>query len=78
MADVTIYKPATVTVQVIDGDPPVDQSQQVADLTAQLAAANATITTLQGKIAAAVAAAQAAKDADAAVVDGQSVLDALA
>ena len=49
MADVTIYKPANVTVQVVDGNPPVD-------LTAELAAANATIAVLQAKITAAQAA----------------------
>ena len=49
MADVTIYKPAGTTVQVIDGVPPVDQSAQVAALTV----ANAQ---LQAKIDAALAA----------------------
>jgi hypothetical protein len=68
---ITIFKPAEVTVTVIDGDPPVDQTSLVASLQADLAAANA-------KIAAARAAAEAAKAADAATVDGQSVLDALA
>lgn len=38
MADITIYKPAPVTVVVIDGDPPVDQSAEVAALQAQVAA----------------------------------------
>lgn len=70
MADLTIYKPAGVTIQVIDGDPPVDQSALVAQLTAdlatrtserdalqvQLTAANAMVTALQGKIATAQAA----------------------
>lgn len=64
MADITIYKPAGMTVNVVDGDPPADQSAQIA--------------ALQAKIDAARAAAQAAKDADAATVDGQAVLDALA
>lgn len=71
MADITIYKPASLTVQVIEGEPPADQSA----LIAQLQADNAALT---AKIDAARAAAQAAKDADAATVDGQAVLDALA
>lgn len=48
------------------------------DLQTKLDAANATIATLQGKIEAAKSAAQADKDADAANVAGQGVLDALA
>jgi hypothetical protein len=68
---ITIFKPAEVTVTVIDGDPPVDQTSLVASLQAELAAANA-------RIDAARAAAQAAKDRDAANVEGQDVLDALA
>jgi hypothetical protein len=71
MADITIYKPSTLTVQVLEGDPPADQSV----LIAQLQADNAT---LQAKIDAARVAAQAAKDRDAANVEGQAVLDALA
>ena len=71
MADITIYKPAALMLNVIDGDSPADQSA----LVAQLQADNATLT---AKIDAARAAAQAAKDADAATVDGQAVLDALA
>lgn len=71
MADITIYKDAAVTVEVIDGVPPADQSAAIAALQAQLDAATA-------KITAARAAAQAAKDADAATTDGQAVLDALA
>lgn len=71
MADITIYKPSTLTVQVLEGEPPADQSV----LIAQLQADNAT---LQAKIDAARTAAQAAKDRDAATVDGQAVLDALA
>lgn len=71
MADITIYKPPGVTVDVIDGAPPADQSAEIAALTAANAA-------LQSKIDAARAAAQAAKDADAATIDGQAVLDALA
>ena len=71
MADITIYKPAALTIDVIEGEPPADQSA----LIAQLQADNAALT---AKIDAARAAAQAAKDRDAANVDGQAVLDALA
>lgn len=71
MADITIYKPAGLTLNVIEGEPPADQSV----LIAQLQADNAT---LQAKIDAARVAAQAAKDRDAANVEGQAVLDALA
>jgi hypothetical protein len=49
MADITIYKPAAVTVEVVDGVPPVDQTALVAQLQAQVAA-------LQAKIDAATAA----------------------
>jgi hypothetical protein len=41
MAQVTIFKPAEITVQVIDGNPPVDQSAEVAALQAQLATVTA-------------------------------------
>lgn len=71
MADITIYKPADMTVDVKEGDPPVDQSTELAALRAENDA-------LKGKIAAARTAAQAAKDRDAANVEGQAVLDALA
>lgn len=37
MADITIYKPAAMTVQVFDGDPPVDQTALVAQLQSDLA-----------------------------------------
>jgi hypothetical protein len=60
MAQVTIFKPADITVQVIDGNPPVDQSAEVAALQVQLAtvtaerdAAVAQVTVLQSKITAA-------------------------
>jgi hypothetical protein len=56
MADVTIYKPAAVTVSVIDGDPPADQTAVIVSLQAQVAALNALVTSLQAKIAAAQAA----------------------
>lgn len=71
MADITIYKDPSLTVEVIDGPPPADQSAQIAALQAE-------IDTLSAKILAGRAAAQAAKDADAATIDGQAVLDALA
>jgi hypothetical protein len=41
MAQVTIFKPAEITVQLIDGNPPVDQSAEVAALQAQLATVTA-------------------------------------
>lgn len=66
-----MYVPAGTVVNVINGDPPVDQSAEIAALTTANAA-------LQAKIDAARVAAQAAKDADAATIDGQAVLDALA
>jgi hypothetical protein len=70
MADVTVYKPAGVTVTVLDGVPPVDQSAEVALLTTDLAtrtaerdalqvslnAANVLTAALQTKIANATAA----------------------
>ena len=70
MADITIYKDASVTVEVLDGVPPADQSAAIAALQAQVDA-------LTAKIVAARAAAQASKDADALTVEGQAVLDAL-
>jgi predicted secreted protein len=85
MADVTIYKPATLTISVIDGNPPADQSAlvaslqgQVATLTASLATATTARDAALAKVAIARADAQARKDADAAKVDGQALLDALA
>lgn len=77
MADVTIYKPAGVNVVVIDGDPPADQSALVAQLISERDAALAQRDALQAKIDAAIVAAQADKDDDAANVAGQGVLDAL-
>jgi hypothetical protein len=63
MADITIYKPASVTAVVIDGLPPVDQSAEVAALQAEVASLTAQVTTvtaerdaLAAKIAAALAA----------------------
>ena len=63
MADVTIYKPAAVTVAVVDGDPPVDQSVLVASLQAQVATLTAqvsTLTTANTALQAKITAAQAA------------------
>ena len=56
MADVTIYKPANVTVQTIDGDPPVDQSAEVAALTAQVNALTARIAAKDAEMQVAAAA----------------------
>lgn len=53
---ITIFKPAEVTVTVIDGDPPVDQSATVVALEAERDAALAQVAALQAKIAAALAA----------------------
>lgn len=56
MADITLYKPAALTVSVVDGVPPIDQTALVASLQAQIATLNATIVALQTKIANAQAA----------------------
>ena len=84
-AQITMYVPAGEEVIVINGTPPIDQSAQVATLQAEVQTLTTAVTdlttangVLQGKIDAARAAAQAAKDADAANVEGQAVLDALA
>lgn len=76
MASVTVYDPGNV-VQVIAGNPPADQSAQVAQLTADLATRTQERDALQTKIDAARIAAQADKDADAANQAGQNVLNAL-
>jgi hypothetical protein len=55
MADITIYKPVGTTVNVVDGDPPSDQTLQVAVLTAKVASLTAQVQSLQAKIAAAQA-----------------------
>ena len=60
MADITLYKPAAVTVQVIDGNPPLDQSAEVVALTAQLAAANALATARRQALDSIIATATAA------------------
>lgn len=56
MADITIYKAPAITVSVIDGEPPVDQTVQVAELTASLVAMTAERDALAAKISAAQAA----------------------
>lgn len=56
MAQVTVFKDASITVQVIDGNPPVDQTAEVAALTASLAAMTAERDALAAKIANAQAA----------------------
>lgn len=85
MSQITIYHDSDVTVNVIDGVPPNDQSAVIAQLQADLAAmtaerdaAIAERDALQVKVDAARAAAQADKDADEANAAGQGVLDALA
>ncbi len=65
-----------VAPQIIDGDPPVDQSAQVAQLTQALAEATATIAQFKAFRDGVVARANARKSADAASVDGQDDLDA--
>lgn len=86
------YKSAEVQLNVVDGVPPTDQSAelaamasqvqtlsaQVATLTAQVTKLTSDLAAANAKIAAAKVAAQAVKDRDAANVEGQAVLDALA
>lgn len=61
MAQLTIYNndPANVTVTVVNGDPPVDQSALVAELQAKIAggltAANSSVTAAQAALTAAQA-----------------------
>ena len=55
MADVTIYKPANITVDVIDGTPPADQSAEVAALQAQVAQLQADLADMTAERDAAVA-----------------------
>jgi hypothetical protein len=50
VADITIYKPAGVTCEVIDGNPPVDQSALVAELHDMLLAAQAETAAVQAKL----------------------------
>lgn len=56
MSDITIFKPSAITVEIIDGNPPVDQSAEIAELTAQVAALQVALEAAQAKIAAAQAA----------------------
>jgi hypothetical protein len=63
MADVTIFKPASLTIAVIDGVPPVDQTAEVAALTAQVAALTSSLAAMTANrdvLAAKIAAAQTA------------------
>lgn len=63
MADITVFKPAALTVSVIDGVPPVDQTALVASLQSQvnsLTTSLATMTSARDALAAKIAAAQAA------------------
>lgn len=85
MADITVFKSASISVQVIDGVPPIDQGAEVAILTAQVATLTTSLATMTAdrdaqaaKVALAIADAQARKSADAAKVEGQDLLDALA
>lgn len=55
MGQVTVFHDADITVTVIDGPPPVDQTALVATLTASLAAMTAERDALIAKIAAAEA-----------------------
>jgi len=64
--------------EVRPGAAPDDQGPLIAQLTAERDALIVERDALVAKIMVAVAAAQAAKDADAANVEGQAVLDALA
>jgi uncharacterized protein YceH (UPF0502 family) len=57
MADITIYKPAGLTINVVDGEDPSPALQaQITALEAEVAVLNAFIDSLQAKIAAAQAA----------------------
>jgi hypothetical protein len=83
MAQVTIFKPAEITVQVIDGNPPVDQSAELEALQAQLATVTAERAALQAKIDASrakldeLSAQDAAADAaeSAKIAEARSALD---
>jgi hypothetical protein len=83
MAQVTIFKPAEITVQVIDGNPPVDQSAELEAVQAQLATVTAERAALQAKIDASrakldeLSAQDAAADAaeSAKIAEARSALD---
>lgn len=51
MADITIFKPADLVINVVDGDPPVDQSALVAQLQAENAALKAVIQAVKNAVA---------------------------
>ena len=58
MSQLTVFNndPTNVSVTVVNGNPPVDQTALVASLQAQIVTLNATIAALQTKIANAQAA----------------------
>ena len=51
MADITIFKPADLVVNVVDGDPPQDQSALVAQLQAENAALKQAIENVKAAVA---------------------------
>ena len=80
MADLTSVR-AKIADALNEADAALGQptdAQTIADLTAQLAAANAANAALQGKLDAVRVKAQALKDRDNASVDGQDILDVVA
>ena len=56
MATVTIFKPADLTINVVDGNPPVDQTAEVAALQAQVAVLQADLASMTALRDAAVSA----------------------
>jgi hypothetical protein len=74
MAQVTIYNndPANVQISVVNGDPPVDQSALVAQLQAELTAANTKLANGLTAANASVTAAQASLTSAQAVVSALS------
>lgn len=63
MAQITVYKPADITLEVIDGDPPVDQTALVASLQASVASLQADNALLVSQVAVLSAKIDAAKQA---------------
>jgi hypothetical protein len=76
MSNVYMYVPVGTVVIPHEGEPPVDQSAEVARLTQELADANDVITEFKAFRDVVVADAQARADADAAKTEGQNLLDA--
>jgi len=70
VADITIYKDPALTVEIIDGVPPADQS-------AALTAALARVTELEGVLVSIKTRAADRISVDAASVDGQADMDAI-